>query len=103
MGMNNMTLELIDKSEIKPTREVHKKVENTCVKLEIVPKEDIKPVREIPKRIESVNAKLTIVPREDIAYCERTKNGLPSNCACCEASRKEIFNRCKNQWNYNEF
>jgi len=70
------------------------------VPLELIDESEVKPTREIPKKIKNVDIKLSIIPKEDVRSCERVKNGMVNDCAICQALNKEFFDRCNNKWNY---
>lgn len=69
----------------------------------LIDESEVKPIKQIPKKIEKVNIKLELVQKENVKHCERVAQGGVCSCSSCQALRKEVFDRCNNKWNYDEF
>lgn len=118
-----MTLEIIDESDVKKTRDKEKKpgpesglrlVDESEIKkvgsekkswLDIV---DESEVREDPKielvgesdtrKVGVKKSELEFVAKERIASCERQRNGITNNCAICKELTRDMFDRCLNKY-----
>lgn len=92
-----MSLELIDKSEMKKDNdEKNKKVEIETDKKD---KKD-KSVEKDKNIGESKKKGLKLLPKGDVIFCERVKKGITNNCALCEMTDKDVFARCTNKWKF---